>query len=45
VLLGKAIQEVLLLVVDILHLGLEAAAELVVQVAQVVLMEWADKVD
>jgi hypothetical protein len=40
-LLGKAIQEVLLLVVDIHHLDQEGAVEQVVRVAQEVLMEWA----
>jgi hypothetical protein len=43
-LLDKATQVVLLPVVDIHHLGLEVGVGLVVRVAQVVLMEWADKV-
>jgi hypothetical protein len=45
VLLDKVTQVVLLQVVVILHLDPVAAAEQEVQVAQVALMEWADKAD
>jgi hypothetical protein len=45
VLLGKAIQEVLLLVVDIHHLVQGVVVEPAAQAARVVLMVWADKAE